>query len=258
MTELSGQDATVGDTPRVFVISLRSAEKRRETFARNAEGAADAGVAWTFFDACQSLSPSLSYRERDALIHHGRPLHPRELACYSSHYSVWEQVAAMEGASALILEDDAVIDWRYVRAVLDTDLAGQGIHYLKLYITRPVPFRILRENFLLGRSLIRFTGFAYGAVAYVLTPEGARRFVETFRDVKMPVDDLMDRDWYHGLTNLALYPSPVFESVGPSTIGDARHGPEKPTLPPDIALRRLGVRIRQKLLRGISRLRLHG
>lgn len=256
MTQREQHGTANSEAARVFVISLKSAEKRREKFARHAEGSKEANVAWTFFDACEALAPSLVYREQDALIQHGRRLHARELACYASHYSVWEIVAGMDVPHVLILEDDAIIDWNFVRALLDTDLSGQDIHYLKLYNTRPVRFRILEENFLLGRALIRFTGFAYGAVAYVLTPQGARRFVEMFREVKMPLDDLMDRDWYHGLSNLALFPSPVFEAVGPSTIGEARFKDENNSMPLGIALRRLLFRISQKLMRGISVIRL--
>lgn len=240
---------------RVFVISLESAKTRRARFIRHAADCEEAKVDWSFFDAHEGLTPTMKYDEQDQLICLGRRLHPRELGCYASHYSLWERIAGMEVPHVLVLEDDVVIDWHFVRLLLDADLAGRNIHYLKLYNMRPVRFRILQENFLSRRSLIRFSGFAYGAQAYVLTPEGARRFVEAFRNVRSPIDDEMDRDWQHGMPNLALFPAPVFEVVGSSTIGDQRYD-EKVSLPGEIVLKRFLFRVREKLMRGVSTFRL--
>ncbi len=227
----------------VFVISLKRAAERRASFAARAS---QTDVSWTFFDACETLSPSLQYRERDALIHVGRVLHGRELGCYSSHYAVWEEIARSGVRQALVLEDDVHIDWNFVAMLLATDLASEGIHYLKLYNMRAVPFHIVREKFL-HRSLIRFSGFAYGMQAYVLTAEGAARLVEKMKVVRRPIDDEIDRDWAHGLPNLAVFPFPAFESIGPSTIGDERYA--YAPIPRDLAVPRFLARVRERLCR---------
>jgi len=259
MTSLQDGTPLPEQTPRVFVISLKRAEQRRESFVQSASGAVGESVAWEFFDAHQDLASTLSYREKDALIRRGRKLHPRELGCYSSHYSVWEKVAQMDVPHVLILEDDIVIDWKFVKAILDEDLAHKGIHYLKLYNMRPVRFKIVKENFLLRRSLIAFTGFAFGTQAYIITPEGARRFLDVFRQVEMPIDDAMNRDWRHGLPNLALFPAPLFETVGSSTIDSATNGRDGDGehFRPSLYLRRLVFRVTEKFRRGLDSVKIY-
>ncbi|THV25792.1 glycosyltransferase family 25 protein [Peteryoungia ipomoeae] len=228
---------------RVFVISLARATERRETFSQTAP---DGDLPWEFFDACESLSPDLRYNETDALIRNGRTMHPRELACYSSHYSVWKKIADENIPQALIVEDDAIVDWGLVKRLFACNLAEEGLHYLKLYNNRPVKFRILDEMFL-GKCLIRFSGYAHGMVAYAVTQEGAAQLVERLQDVYRPVDDEIDRDWHHGLPNLAIFPQPAFEKVGTSTIGYDRF--EEAPLPRALFVRRQLYRVREKLSR---------
>lgn len=227
----------------IFVVSLPNATARRMAFSARAEGC---GLNWNFFDAYDRLLPSLDYCERDAIIHTGRPLHTRELGCYSSHFALWEKIASSDMPQAIILEDDVVLDWNFARVLLSRDMAAENIHYLKLYYMRAVPFRMLRDPFL-GRNLVRFSGFAYGMQAYLLTREGAQRLVEKLRHVSRPVDDELDRDWNHGLPNLAVFPFPAFESLGPSTIGDERY--DHAAVPRSIALARLAYRVREKISR---------
>ncbi len=239
---LSDDVAPLPNCP-IFVVSLTSATARRAAFTTRAEGC---GLDWQFFNAYETLLPSLDYSERDAIIHTGRPLHRRELGCYSSHFALWEKIANSDMPQAIILEDDVVIDWNFARVLLSRDMAAENVHYLKLYYMRGVPFRMLRDPFL-GRNLIRFSGFAYGMQAYLLTREGAQRLIEKLRHVSRPIDDELDRDWNHGLPNLAVFPFPAFESLGPSTIGDDRY--DHGAVPRDLALARLAYRIREKFNR---------
>lgn len=240
------RQASTGSAPsgpgRVFVISLKRAEARRRAFL----AAPPEGLDWEFFDACESLSPDLDYNERDAYVRNGRALHPRELACYSSHYSVWKKIADENIPQALIIEDDAAVEWPFVRLLFSYDLAAEGLHYLKLFNNRPVPFRVVQEPFL-HKSLVRFSGYAHGMVAYVVTAEGARRLVERLQKVYRPVDDEIDRDWHHGLPNLLIYPQQAYERLGPSTIGNDRY--EQSNVPAALRAERLLYRVIEKINR---------
>ncbi|WP_213217694.1 glycosyltransferase family 25 protein [Roseibium polysiphoniae] len=231
--------------PAVFVISLETSNDRRSEFTRRAAGTS---VPWRFFDAHRELADPLNYDPRDAIIHSGYELSKGELACYSSHYAVWRKVVEEKIPQAVILEDDAIVDWEFLRVLLSKDLSVDGIDYLKLCNTRPVSFKILQEPFL-GRCLIRFSGFAFGAVAYFLTAKGAGVLVDRLQTVRRAVDTEMDRDWAHGLPNLALHPAPAFEATGLSTLEASRK--VRAPIPSDLRIARFKERVREKITRFI-------
>jgi glycosyl transferase, family 25 len=205
----------------IWVISLANDRDRRETFIRNA---AAADVAWSFVDACPGLAPGLDYDPADSMVTVGRPLVAGELGCYASHFSLWEKLIQSEYDQLIVMEDDLLVDWAFVRLLLDVDFAARGIHYLRLFSRLMAPFKRLRWEYLeKSHHLIRFVGYALGCQAYVITRDGATTFLRHCRRVRLPLDHEMDRFWAHGLPNLAVYPYPFIELCSPSRIGDARH-----------------------------------
>lgn len=194
---------------------------RRRVFAESAERQ---GVrrAWSFYPARTTLSSRLGYDPAQVVVTRGRELHPRELACYSSHFEAWHSFLETDAQQLLVLEDDVQLDWRFVDMVINRHLATEGIDYLKLFSKNMTPYRVVSNAFH-GRWLLDCRGFAYGMQAYVLTKAGARRFVAHCGGlVRRPIDDEMDRSWAHGIPNLTVFPFPAFEMVGPSTIGADR------------------------------------
>lgn len=205
---------------RIFVVSLKKADERRRIFA---ERARDAGVEWEFFDAWETLAPGLVYDEAAATLHKGRPLSAGELGCYSSHYMLWQQLMADDAEQYIVLEDDVIVDWSMLRAVAGTNLAASRIEYLRLYYKFPSTYIPRKYGFLIRtRTLIELTGIAYGTQGYVITRDGAAKFLEYCRRVTHPIDDQMDRFWDHGVPNMCMFPFPLMEEAGSSTIGDSR------------------------------------
>jgi glycosyl transferase family 25 len=229
----------------IYVVSLVQSSDRRGAFERHYL-AAQTDIPWEFFDAHTTMASCLEYDERDAIIAKGRALYPRELACYSSHYSAWARFLNTDAEQLLVVEDDVVLDWGFVKMLRDDDLTARGISYLKLFSKNITPFKLIPGNFF-GRSLIDCRGFAHGMQAYVLTKSGAKRFLDVCRTVRRPIDDEMDRSWAHGIANLAVFPFPAFERVGPSTIGTARY--EKHALPIRLKFERNRTRLLEKLRR---------
>jgi len=229
----------------VFVVSLKSSTDRRDIFTRRA---LDSTVTWKFFDAHRTLTPPLTYDEKQSFIHSGYALTDSERACYSSHYGVWQEIVEKDIPQAVIVEDDAVIDWNFIPKLFSENLTGQGIDYLKLVNTRPVKFRIVQEPFL-DKVLVNFSGYAFGTVAYFVTNRGARIFLEKLKHVRRPIDRAMDRDWHHGLRNLAIFPPVAFEATGASTIGGARR--IRQAVPRELAFARFRARAAEKLNRMI-------
>jgi len=202
---------------KCFVVSMTNAQDRRETFSYNA---INSNVEWAFFDACTRLAPGLDYDPARSTSKFGRSLTKGEIGCYSSHYSLWQQLLEDDGADQyLIIEDDVLIDWAMVEALAKRHFAQEDIHYLRLFYKNPVPSILLERGF--GSSqhcLIELYGWAWGTQAYFITKQGAQAMIQACQQILMPLDDQMDRSWEHGIPNLAIFPAPAIESAVPSQI----------------------------------------
>jgi glycosyl transferase family 25 len=152
----------------------------------------------------------------------GRELVPAELGCYASHFAIWKQLAADDRHNRyIVLEDDVLVDWDFIKELGHADLDGIG--YLRLFYRRTCPSRLIRRAFLRrGHNIIQLYGFAFGTQAYVITKAQAIEFVARFARVVRPIDNTLDRTWDHGIRNLAVFPFPVIERVSKSMIGNAR------------------------------------
>lgn len=223
---------------KIFVVSLRNATERRRSFETVNAGASQ---PWAFFDAHETLHPDLDYDEDNAIIAKGRPLTRGEIGCYSSHYTLWKQLADDDVDQYLVLEDDVIVDWQYLESFLAEHHQAAGNDYIRLYYKQPVRSRVLQKNFL-SRStrLIELSGHSFGTQAYLVTKNGARRFMAQARKVTRPIDDEMDRSWVHGIPNRAVFPFPVIEQSVPSDIGSSRF--ETFPIPPRLKLRRFVAR----------------
>lgn len=204
----------------IRVISLPGALERRRAFAGSA---AAADCAWEFFDAHATPANGLRYDAQRVAGIYGRQLHAGELGCYSSHFALWRWLAAADCEQLIVLEDDVVVDWEFIREIGAMPLAGHGIEYLRLFAKMPAPWRFVASPYFdTYRHLIRFTGYALGTQAYVLSKAGAVRLIRHAAAIEAPVDVYMDRTWDHGLLNLAVYPFPVYERHQRSSIGEDR------------------------------------
>jgi glycosyl transferase, family 25 len=214
---------------RTFVISTADSIERRSAFAERAK---NASAAWEFFDGCTKIAPGLTYDEARATRTLGRSLTANEIACYSSHYSLWKRLISDEVAQYIILEDDVIVDWKVIELIAETDVKSHGIELLRLYHKLPCPSRILKRHYLSRTShLIQVMGaMAHGAQAYVITKAAAEHLLRSCREILRPVDLELDRFWEHGIPNLCIFPFPVIEEHGGSTIGNDRFSPEKKTV----------------------------
>ncbi|WP_374651113.1 glycosyltransferase family 25 protein [Dongia sp.] len=212
---------------KVVVISLESAKERRARFSSRA---LDAGMDWQYLPAYTQLHPALSYIESDAIAFKGRPLRQGELGCYSSHYAAWESLIEGEADQYIVMEDDIIVDWAFVRKISKVDLDALGIGYLRLYCQLPVNNAAFMRAFIdQSRSIVELFGFASGTQAYVVTKATARKLMAHCKNVRAPIDNELDRSWSHGIPNLTVFPFPVMEESVPSGIGVDRY--EKISVP---------------------------
>jgi glycosyl transferase family 25 len=231
------------DSSPIQVVSLTSALKRRESFAAFASASE---TRWSFFDASTEIGPSLRYDENVARRVHGRALSAGEIGAYSSHVAVWRSLLASNERQMIVFEDDVVADWPLIARLAEIDFGAMGIDYLRLFTKIPARFRKLRCPFIdRYHHLIRFTGFALGTQAYLLTRDGASRLLAHAAQISCPVDAFMDKYWQHGVPNVGLYPFPVFERFEPSTIGETRF--ERPAIDLGDRLRLFSHRLQERL-----------
>jgi len=208
---------------RIFVVSLASARDRRAAFA---DRASNSGLDWEFFDACEDLAPGLVYDEAQAVLQKGRALSKAELGCYSSHYMLWQRLLTDTADQYIVLEDDIIVDWPVLKAVAGINFPATGIEYLRLYYKYAGPCIVRRRAFLMRIfSLVELTALASGTQGYVMTRAAAQKLVPYCRKVVRPVDNQLDRFWDHGVPNLSLFPFPLIEQAGASSIGGHRHRP---------------------------------
>lgn len=220
---------------RIVVISMRDSAERRRRFAQRA---VNADVQWSWFDGCAGLVPGLFYDESQAKLRWGRGLTAGEIGCYASHYSLWKQLLEDDADQYVILEDDVIVDWAFLQALVEFDLHRSGIDYLRLHCLRPGAMRVRQYGYFGTKQLVQLREPAYGTQGYVITRAGAQRLAEYCSRVLCPVDSQLDRYWEHGLANLCLFPFPIIEEFGESTIGAERR---------DWSRRPLPVRVRGKL-----------
>ena len=204
----------------IQVISLPESVERQRAFAADPRAGL---VPWAFFPALRRPEPPLHYDEPLTIAHFGRPLKAGELVAYASHYASWVQFLASQDDQLVVFEDDVVVDWEIVRILAATDLAAHGIHSLHLFATQPIKFRIARYKFLSDHShLLRVKGLMLGCQAYLLTRQAVQALVRDAAVIDAPIDWVTSRYWRLAGPNYCLYPFPLFERHGPSTIAHAQ------------------------------------
>jgi glycosyl transferase, family 25 len=228
----------------VLVISLPDAAQRRAAFVERARATT---LPWRFFDAHRELGAGLTYHPDEAVVAKGRPLTPGELGCYSSHYHAWLELLDSRAAQMVVLEDDTIVDWTFLETLTTVDFPAHGMSYLRLYAKRPSAFRLHGEAIESRRFLVEFAAYVHGTQGYVITRAGAERFARHCRRVRRPVDVELDRAWDHGVPCLALFPFPLTEISGASTIGSERWA--RPEVPDRLRAARFRMRVLERARR---------
>jgi glycosyl transferase, family 25 len=232
-------------TTSIKVISLDRSIDRRQAFTQMAGGTE---LDWAFFPARTGITEPLQYDDRVAVRRWGRALSSAEIGCYSSHFKVWEWLANSDYDQAIILEDDVIVDWAIIEKLAINRFSDYRIHLLRLHISYPFKCDIVKYRlFSPTTHLVRIVGNVPGAVAYLLTRTAARILVANYSTVAAPLDWVLARYWEHRIIGYCMFPFPVIERHGPSTIGDERHAASQRTLYERIA--RIGWRIRGRAQR---------
>src|SRR3546814_17573967 len=123
---------------------MADAVERRAAFSARA---ARAGIPWRFVEACSDLAEGLRYDAAAVERNKGRPLTKGELGCYSSHFTIWREMAEQDIAQCIVHEDDTIVDWAFMAQRAPHGLAAQTIPTLRLYSKFPTYSRTVVRNF---------------------------------------------------------------------------------------------------------------
>ena len=209
------------ETLKTRVISLPHCIDRRERMRQQLDSIR---IKFAFFDAVDGAQANFPFADKrnDALSikRFGFTLFDAELACYASHYLLWQECVT-ENRTLLVLEDNAQLqsNFRQVYARLP-DLAEQYA-FLKLSCISESRYRAVAQV-AHNLNIVRYFGTLHGTSCYLLTPSAARIFIARSRHFILPVDDFMERPWLGGVPCYALLPWPAVRSEVPSVIGDRR------------------------------------
>jgi glycosyl transferase family 25 len=201
-----------------FVISLERACERRAHMARLL---ADLGHQATFFPAVDGQALSTADRARydaaQARIDYRSEMTDAEVACYLSHYRLYERICAEGMEIALILEDDIEVAPDFmdiVRAlavqteppwsVVRLQTARRGV----LDPRRPHE-RGVAVGGVAGRTLYRLRTHVLGGCAYLIRREAAQIMLAYGERITRPIDQTLDRYWENGIMPYVVRPFPV-------------------------------------------------
>lgn len=213
----------------IFVINLeRDVERRRHM----TEVLGGLGLAAEFVTAVNGRQLAESDRAafdraRSQRIY-GVDMMDTEIACYLSHYRLYERIVRERIDAALIMEDDVHVEPILPRIVADllvcrfTEWLVVRLDSKRTEMHHPPTARYSGTRVAElsgGASLYRLRFRVLGTGAYLIRRAGAERMLAYGKRIFMPIDQTMDRYWENGILPYAVRPFPVLqrEDFGSST-----------------------------------------
>ncbi|RAX54294.1 hypothetical protein CCY99_04590 [Helicobacter sp. 16-1353] len=145
------------------------------------------------------------YKPNLAKFIRGKPLSYAELACFSSHFRLWEECLGSH-SPLVVLEDDISFNENFLNAL--GEICGSNFPYVRLMYL----FEKGANRHICGNFHIHF-GAISGTQGYYLTPSGAKKLIYGAKSWFHCVDNYMDMFFLNGLWNIAYKPFPISEDV---------------------------------------------
>lgn len=140
-----------------------------------------------------------------------------EVGCYASHMAVMK-IAADSDHSILVFEDDVRIKPEFP-ALLDEFLGAElTCDILRISSIRKKRKAFTKAKFSGGYKAVKYLRVPMNTGAYLITPLGARKFINWKTLRTAPVDHDLVRVWEVKLKTLGFSPEPVVHNVLDSTI----------------------------------------
>lgn len=175
---------------KTYIISLPKSEERRN-FQR--EQLTRLGLEHVIFDAVstqqlEGIDPGIRLDQWERL------LMPTEVACFFSHFRLWQLIAA-SSQPALVLEDDALLSSR-TPVFLQSVKVLSGVDHITLEtrLRKKLlgPVKTLDANLGISRLYQDRTG----AAAYILWPSGAKLLIKQAQESGAALADAFISNFY--------------------------------------------------------------
>lgn len=186
---------------KVFYINLECAKDRKLLMEAQFE---ELGLPFERIAAtnknCLTQAERAKYSKFQAALSSARQLGDGEIACALSHYRIWHRMLDENLDTALIFEDDVIIDERIFAFLQSIEQIQTQFECINLKTDRH-PLGEVESVAELGH-LTSFHKKPNRACSYLLTKQGASRLLEYAYPIRMPLDDLLGR---FEMTKIKIY-----------------------------------------------------
>jgi glycosyl transferase family 25 len=211
---------------QIFVISLTSSQDRR---AKVLEKLGSQHIEFEFLDAVDGRindHPYLkNYNEQAFLTNRRRKAAAGELGCYVSHLLAWEKCLALNEA-IVVLEDDFELKDNFAKGLKFVEPFINQVSFIRLEPLESTLFVTSHKGTTF--SLVKQLKVAMCATGYIVTPKGARIFLEKGIRIRYPIDFFLKQTCIHKQAMYAIVPALIYPTHADSIIGiDIRNRREK-------------------------------
>ena len=203
---------------KIFVISLDRALDRRA----HMQGLLDElGLTAEFVSAVDGIALTAEdrgqYDSGLARLNYRAEMTNTEIACYLSHYRIYERICRENLPVALILEDDIDVAPNFLEAVgALVDQTDPEWTVVRLQTQRGKLLNPTSEHGLgrrvgaLGASeLYQLDTHVLGGCAYLMRLPAAETMLAFGKTISRPIDQTLDRFWENGIVPYIVRPFPV-------------------------------------------------
>lgn len=213
--------------PSIFVISLERAVDRRAHIKQLMDGF---GMPFEFIRATDGTffteNEYALYSKSETIKLLGYELTANELACAISHIRVYEKMVLENIEQAIIFEDDAMFDEKFVETLKNLEKFPKDwglINFSSATYTYPTTIEVIPGHFVSEfRKPVKF------CVGYMMNLNAAKKLLELAYPVRCPADFLTGRAGLVYFKTYGIYPRVVWqvqEAGAGSHIGNRTHKP---------------------------------
>jgi glycosyl transferase family 25 len=228
-------EATMNALPRIYLINL---DKDTERLAYVSQQLHGLGLQFERVPAVYGtdMPEWLKPYFLDTQGNIASPLAPGQIGCYASHLMVLRTIVE-SGEPGAVLEDDIEITAALPAILANTEAFPGDWDIIRLSNTSKRP--VFRSGLSIdGHHIIKFSNIPGSTGAYLVSPQGAHKFLTYRPHRSIPVDQELRRAWDHGLVTYGVRPCPVRpDAFGRSTIaalGTPGRWKVRPSLPTSV------------------------
>lgn len=208
---------------KIFVISLASSVDRRKNIISQM---AEQFLSFEFLDAINGQTeqhPILNaYCNKRRVSRKGYSLKPGELGCFASHYLLWEKCLILN-EPIVILEDDVLLKKALSETLFYVRKHIHQLGLIRLSRTLLDPSFITLSYFSDTAKMVKYTKPAKGGMGYVLSPDAAKKLINSTENWHDPADDFLEKEWLHRVTVFGIEPPCLtHDHLLESEIGDRK------------------------------------